>query len=65
MANFVERFKVGFALTDDEWMERKDIDNAKKGFASPSLSSVEFHPNFFERVRRGIQFVLQPEDMRG
>lgn len=65
MVNFTERFKVGFALTDEEWAERKEIENAKKGYPGVSLSSLEFHPTFIERIRRGIQYVLWPEEMRG
>lgn len=64
MANFVERFKAGYALTTDEWCERNEVKNAKKGFYGSNAVSLEIHPTFLERVRRGIQYILQPEDMR-
>lgn len=64
MAIFLERFKAGFQLTDDEFLEKAEIDAIKSGKVAFSLQSLEFHPTFVERVRRGLSYVFTPENMR-
>jgi len=64
MANFIKRFTTGFKLTDQEILEKKEVEEARKDYFSHHLSSVEFHPTFCERVRRGVRYVLKPEEMR-
>jgi len=64
MANFVERFIKGYELTEEECFERDEINQFKRFYSDYKSTSFEIHPTFFERIRRGVDYALNPEKLR-